>query len=71
MSQTTDILAMLQAGPITALDALEKVGCFRLAARINDLRRDGHNITTNTITLGNGKSIAQYQLTFKGETNGQ
>lgn len=71
MSQNTDILTLLQAGPLTALDALERVGCFRLASRINDLRRDGHNITTQTITLPNGKKIAQYHLTVKGETNGQ
>ena len=70
MSQSSQILDMLQRGPVTAMDALNKAGCFRLAARINDLRRDGHNITTQMITL-NGKNIAQYNLIFKGETNGQ
>lgn len=70
MSQSSQILDMLQRGPVTAMDALNKAGCFRLAARINDLRRDGHNITTQMITL-NGKNIAQYNLTLKGETNGQ
>jgi hypothetical protein len=70
MSQTTDILNLLQSGPLTALDALERIGCFRLASRINDLRKAGHNIQTNTITLPNGKQIAQYTLT-KGAINGQ
>jgi hypothetical protein len=70
MSQSSQILDMLQRGPVTAMDALNKAGCFRLAARINDLRRDGHNITTQMITI-NGKNIAQYNLTLKGETNGQ
>jgi len=70
MSQTTDILNLLQSGPLTALDALERIGCFRLASRINDLRKAGHNIQTNTITLPNGKQIAQYTLT-QGAINGQ
>ena len=63
MSQTTDILAHLaDKGSITALEALELYGCFRLAARINDLRHDGHNIHTSDVDLPNGKRIARYTL---------
>lgn len=68
MSQTTDILAHLeQRGSITAIEALEFYGCFRLAARINDLRGDGHNIMTADVALPNGKHIAKYHLVKKGE----
>ena len=31
---------------ITAIDALEQIGCFRLAARIYDLRMQGYPIET-------------------------
>jgi hypothetical protein len=31
---------------LTALEALKMMGVFRLAARIEDLRRKGHNIVT-------------------------
>ena len=64
MSQTTQILDMLKHGPVTALDALNKAGCFRLAARIGELRQQGHDIETKTVEI-NGKHIAQYQLKGK------
>jgi hypothetical protein len=64
MSQQTKILEMLAMGPVTALDALQEAGCFRLAARIADLRQLGHDIRTETIEV-NGKHIAQYTLEKK------
>jgi len=45
---------------LTAVEALEKFGCFRLAARVADLRKDGVNIITDTITQ-NGKFFASYK----------
>jgi hypothetical protein len=69
MSQAHVILQMLERGPVTALDALEETGCFRLAARIADLRRLGHDIRTENITTANGKRIAKYVL--KESTSGQ
>lgn len=33
-------------GSITAKEAMERYGCFRLSARIFDLRRKGYNIET-------------------------
>ena len=69
MSQADQILEMLQRGPVTAMDALTEAGCFRLAARINDLRRDGHDIVTTTIETDGGKHIAQY--TLKEPQNGR
>lgn len=64
MSQCDQILGMLKSGPVTAMDALQKAGCFRLAARIADLRQAGHHIETETIEV-NGKHIAQYTLKEK------
>lgn len=64
-SQTEWILTRLKQGPVTALDALDGCGCFRLAARINDLRQAGYDIETKTLELHNGKHVAQYHLKEK------
>jgi hypothetical protein len=45
---------------LTAIQALTKFGCFRLAARIADLRKDGVNIVTDIVTQ-KGKSFACYK----------
>jgi hypothetical protein len=61
-SQTKSIREDLQIGrKITPMDALKKYGCFRLGARINDLRNEGMHIVTNIIKK-NGKRFAQYSL---------
>ena len=62
MSQASMIMEMLKAGPVTAMDALERANCFRLAARIADLRQQGIEIETETVTTPTGKHIAQYKL---------
>jgi hypothetical protein len=47
-SQATQILRWLQAGKkLTPQDALREFGCFRLAARVADLRRDGYKINSD------------------------
>lgn len=61
-SQKENVLAHLMRGyEITPLDALEQYGCFRLAAIIHNLRRDGHPIKTKKITR-KGKTFASYRL---------
>lgn len=64
MSQADTILRMLQERPqgITPMDALMEAGSFRAAARISDLRREGHNIETRMVTTANGKRVARYVL---------
>ena len=62
-SQLNNILLHLQNGnSITTLDALNLFGCFRLGARIFDLKQLGYNIVNTMITLENGKRIASYSL---------
>ena len=46
-------------GSITPIEALNELGCFRLAARIEELRRSGHGIKT-IIEKRNGKRYARY-----------
>lgn len=71
MSQLEAIRQHLESGkPITPLDALNLYGCFRLGARIFDLKRQGMNISCDT--AGNGdKHYATYRLIMKREPNGQ
>jgi sulfur transfer protein SufE len=63
MSQTKQIADYLSKGKkLTPIQALDKFGCFRLAARIAELRNQGMNIVTKTIKLENNKIVAQYSL---------
>ena len=61
-SQNEKILDYMKNGyAITAVEALGMFGCFRLAARINDLRAIGYRIKSNHIN-SNGKRYVSYQL---------
>lgn len=61
-TQTQQIEKHLSSGkPLTPIQALNKFGCFRLAARINDLRKEGLNISTKIMTK-KGKIYASYRL---------
>jgi len=62
MSQSTKIRNHLQAGKtLTSIQALDKFGCWRLAARIGELRQRGMEIHTIIIERGN-KSYAKYKM---------
>jgi hypothetical protein len=51
---------LLTGRPITALDALNQYGCFRLAARIHELRK--HYDIEEQIVTRNGKRYASYYI---------
>jgi hypothetical protein len=62
MSQATQILQhMKYHKAIDPITALKQYGCFRLAARINDLRNKGHNIKTHKVTRDR-KNFAVYTI---------
>lgn len=62
MTQTEMIRAHLQSGrDLTPIDALNHYGCFRLAARIKELRNQGLPIETLT-EQRDGKTWAKYRL---------
>lgn len=62
MSQNQQIEKYLSKGySLNSIQALTKFGCFRLAARIADLRNQGLNIATKNVTK-NGKTFASYKL---------
>jgi hypothetical protein len=62
-SQAKRILEYLKAGNgITPMDALDLFGCFRLGARIADLKRMGYDIVTERVKVEGGKYVARYHL---------
>jgi len=62
MSQSNQILEYLREGnSITPLSALQLFGCFRLGARIFDLKRSGHKIKEEDVRM-DGKRFAKYSL---------
>lgn len=62
-SQTKRILAYLQDGnAITPIEALDLFGCFRLGARIADIKKLGYDIVTEMVTVRDNKRVARYHL---------
>lgn len=63
MKQTQMILNHLKNyRSITPLEALNEYSCFRLAARIKDLRDQGHSIETVRRESETGNRFAEYRL---------
>jgi hypothetical protein len=72
MTQKEAILKALKNGQkITPLEALRDFGCFRLAARIYELQREGYNIESELVQVTGaiaGKcTVAQYSLQNGGK----
>ena len=67
-TQNQQILRHLQTHKrgITAMQALDKYGCMRLASRISDLRHMGYSISREMIAVKNRDGdtcyVAQYKL---------
>lgn len=63
ISQKSQIRAWLESGKaINPMIALKEFGCFRLGARIWDLRDEGMTISTTMIDNGKGASYAEYRM---------
>ena len=53
-TQSERVLSYIEEfGSITQLEALQDLGVMRLASRISDLRKNGHNITSKTEPVKN------------------
>lgn len=62
MSQEMQILEHMKRGNrITPMDALNLFGCFRLGARIHDLRAQGNAINSQLVQDGD-KRYAEYWM---------
>lgn len=63
MSQTDQILEALKAGEkLTQLDALNRFGCFRLGARVHELRQTGLDVKSRLVATPSGKHVSEYSL---------
>ncbi len=57
--------SLLQGKVITPLDALHQFNCFRLSARIYDLRKNGLNVSVRNRAItsdGKTKYVAEYYI---------
>ena len=65
-SQNAQIKQYLESGrTLTALDALHRFGCFRLAARIQDLEDEGMDIDVEDVKItshGKTKTFSRYKI---------
>ena len=62
-TQTEALRALLLEGKeVTALDALDRLGCFRLASRIHDLKRQGMEIEKRMVKTPDGATVAAYRV---------
>tara|TARA_R100001530_G_C4224403_1_gene130873 strand:+ start:31 stop:231 length:201 start_codon:yes stop_codon:yes gene_type:complete len=61
MSQNTTILNHLKENPITSFEAFNRYRITRLAARIKNLRDEGHEIITEIRNSDNAR-FAEYIL---------
>tara|TARA_Y100000004_G_scaffold12121_1_gene13094 strand:+ start:818 stop:1129 length:312 start_codon:yes stop_codon:yes gene_type:complete len=67
MTQADRVLNYLQDGnTITTLNAFNELGITRLAARVHELKQDGHAVKKKTLTVTNRYdekcSVAEYYL---------
>lgn len=65
-TQVEKILARLQEGPLTQMEAITEIGCMRLGARVLELRNEGHDIRTTMVEVpargGGTAHVARYRL---------
>lgn len=62
-TQTEKVLAHLEKrGGLTPLQAMDYYGIMRLAARIGELRRDGHQIASEPYRTPGGATVSRYKL---------
>lgn len=69
-TQNEKIKEYLENGhKLTPLEALDLFGCFRLASRVSDLKKQGVNIETEIVTDNStGKRYAVYYVPNKPRT---
>ena len=72
-TQAERLLELLRergAAGVTPLLALDRIGSFRLGARIYDLRAEGHTIERTMVRTAGGAHVAQYVLIERPEQLG-
>jgi len=67
VTQSQRVLEYIRAyGSITPLEAMRDLGCYRLAARIHDLKAEGHDIESDSVSVrtrtGSTTMVARYRI---------
>lgn len=65
---------LIEGGSISPLEALRDYGCYRLASRISDLRREGLNITKRMeedVSRVTGKTVRYSRYYIEQQGNGE
>lgn len=59
-------------GSVTQFEALKDLGVMRLASRISELRKNGHEIVSQMVKVENryGETCRVKRYFLKGDTNG-
>lgn len=67
MKQNERLLEHLQRFAVTPLDALVILGIYRLAARVCELKKEGHNIEKRMVDVRNkfGETVKVAEYTLK------
>lgn len=61
---------LVRGGTLTQIDAILKFGCFRLAARIYDIRRTGLDVHKIMIKTDQDRKFAKYYLSASSSPTG-
>lgn len=62
-TQNEQVLDYLKTvGPLTPMDAYSTFGCFRLGARVWELKQQGHRISREIVKVPSGARGARYSL---------
>ena len=72
MTQNEMVLGWIKKAPIGPMEAMRELGVMRLAARIKDLRDEGHDIdmSWNYVMDRHGQERRVARYTLKGLANG-
>lgn len=65
---------LIEGGSISPLEALRDYGCYRLASRISDLRREGLNIAKRmeeSVSRVTGKTVRYSRYYIEQQGNGK
>ena len=65
---------LTEGGSISPLEALRDYGCYRLASRISDLRREGLNIAKRmeeSVSRVTGKTVRYSRYYIEQQGNGE
>jgi hypothetical protein len=62
MTQTQQLIKLMKKKWVTPMDALNHAQCFRLAARVHDIRESGIEVHDRWKKVDSGKKVKAYRI---------